>query len=166
MSDLKVLYLAAGYGVVDFPGVVYQDKFVKRDIGGDMLEIDFNGFDVILASPPCNFYSKAVSFQRLSNYSLETKHLLPGILEKLEKSDKKYIVENVINKKRMKDIILHSSSHYFEYGRHSYFTNVPFNCSNFQFSKCNINNISSFSRQGAGGVNDIFKYFLQVVSFN
>ena len=63
----------------------------------DMMNIDLNCYDYIVASPPCNYYSRA-NYRRLtSEYSQLTKHLLPDILLKCIRSDKPFIVENVRN---------------------------------------------------------------------
>ncbi len=111
--------------------IVYQDiekdKY-KADLGGDMLNIDLSGYDFIIATPPCNWWSKANPYYKKSKYALETKHLLPDIIEKLGKQTKPFIIENVINKKRMKennifDIANKYNLYIIFHGRHTYFTN-------------------------------------------
>jgi len=103
---MKILYLAAGHGQINSKhDVVYQDLIVKRDIGGDMLDVDLNGYDLIIATPPCNYYSHANWRYKTSDYSNKTKHLLPEIISKLESIDVPVIIENVINKKRMSSIL-------------------------------------------------------------
>lgn len=115
--------------------IIYQDiekdKY-KADLGGDMLTIDISGYDYIIATPPCNWWSKANPYYKKSEYSLKTKHLLPDIIEKLGKQNKPFIIENVINKKRMKEngifeLANKYNLHIIFYGRHTYFTNFYVN---------------------------------------
>ena len=160
---MKVIYLAAGYGKLKYKNVIYQDKYIKRDIGGDMLDVDLSKYQILLASPPCNYYSKANRVYLTSKYSLDTKHLLPNIINNFSKTFKPFIVENVINKKRMIDIINNFNGFYYEIGRHSYFTNIMFNLSNIKFKPCNIKYLSKKQRQGCGGVNEIFDYFIKYI---
>ena len=94
----KGIYLAACKARHDAHNIVYQDIEQERyncDLGGDMLEVDLTPYDYIIASPPCNYYSRANYRRETSEYSQKTKHLLPGILEKLGKQQKPFIVENV-----------------------------------------------------------------------
>ncbi|NLN50339.1 MAG: hypothetical protein GX149_01775, partial [Acholeplasmataceae bacterium] len=84
VNQMKILYLAAGHGSINTNHeVVYQDLIIKRDLGGDMLDIDLNGYDLIIATPPCNYYSRANYRRKTSKYSNDTKHLLPEIISKL-----------------------------------------------------------------------------------
>ena len=104
--------------------ILYQDINGKRDIPGDMLEIDLTIYDYIIATPPCNYYSKARG-NRCSDYSLKTKHLLPGILKKLVKQDKPFIVENVRNSKKFQQMGLYDLPCFiYIIGRHTYWTNI------------------------------------------
>jgi site-specific DNA-cytosine methylase len=160
---MKVLYLAAGYAVLKYNNVVYQDKFIKRDIGGDMMDVDLSIYDILIASPPCNYYSKANYRRNVSKYSLSTKHLLPDIIDKFVKTNKPFIVENVINKNLMKDIINNCGCFYFELGRHCYFTNIMIDISCVNQINDNIQNISKNKRQGGYNVNAVFDYFIQYI---
>ena len=128
---MKGIYLAAGNAVHSNYDIIYQDINNKRDIGGDMLDIELESFDYIIASPPCNYWSIARG-SRCSNYSILTKHLLPCIIDKCIKLSKPFIVENVKNNKRMTEngIIPRNDCIVFTHGRHIYFTNVPFEYSN------------------------------------
>lgn len=107
--------------------LVYQDINGKRDIGGDMLDVDLTPYDYVIATPPCNFWSQARG-NRCSQYSLDTMHLLPDIINKLVKLDKPFIVENVKNVKRMTQygILPRNDCYVFFVGRHTYFSNVRF----------------------------------------
>lgn len=163
---MKVIYLAAGSGEIDYKNTTYQDMYIKRDIGGDMLKININSYDIIIATPPCNYWSRARGNRKPSQYALDTKHLLPGIIEKLENQNKPYIIENVINKKLMKDIINNFSGHYYEIGRHSYFTNIMINFSKINQINENIKLINSKNRQGSINVKNVLDYFIKYVMEN
>lgn len=63
----------------------------------DMLAVDLDNYDFIIATPPCNYYSRANWRRNTSEYSLKTKHLLPDIIEKCSISGKPFIIENVRN---------------------------------------------------------------------
>lgn len=156
----KVLYLAAGKGKLTYPNVVYQDKFIKRDLGGDMLEVDLTGYDLIVASPPCNFYSRANYRRYTSKYSQETKHLLPETIKMLENLKIPVIVENVRNPNLLKDIIANTKLFYYEYGRHVYFTNRIFSFVGIHQELDNIQAKSVIDRQGGNNVNNVFNEFI------
>jgi site-specific DNA-cytosine methylase len=164
---MKIIYLAAFKAYHPNWNMDYQDINGKRNIPGDMLEVDLTPYDVIIATPPCNYYSRANYRREISIYSQKTKHLLPGILNKLIKLDKPFIVENVINRVRMKDIINSFNGWYYEIGRHSYFTNIPFNASHikqeydFKYGGVQLN--SKNNRQGGKQVHEIIEYWLNIV---
>lgn len=163
---MKVIYLASGHGVLDSVyDVTYNDYYVPRDLVCDMMQVDLSAFDILIASPPCNYWSKANYRRDISTYAQSTKHLLPGILEKFIKAGKPFIVENVINKKLMKDIInnLPFGVFYIELGRHCYFTNINFDISDLHFQCEHIKNLSVKNRQGSGGVNTVFNRFLSCI---
>jgi len=160
---MKIIYLASYHADLGIPDVVYQDKFVERDIMGDMLDVDLNAYDIIIATPPCNYWSKARGNLLKSDYALNTRKLLPGIIWKLMYQDKPYIVENVINKRSMRKILRYFNGHYYEIGRHSYFTNVPFNVLVSQTQQFNYG--GSYvglpgERQGGSNVNNVLKLWL------
>lgn len=170
----KVVYLAAGEAVISVPGcnIVYNDLYLNRDLKCNMLDVNLSDFDIVLASPPCNFYSRANYRRYTSNYSLLTKGLLPCILSDLIVLGRPFIVENVINKKLMSssDLLLKmliagevSGVFYYEFGRHCYFTNVDMSACSFEFEPSNVANVCSRKRQGSGGVNVVFSEFLNKV---
>ena len=170
----KVVYLAAGEAVIEVPGctIVYNDLYLNRDLKCNMLDVNLSEFDVVLASPPCNFYSRANYRRHISSYSLLTKNLLPCILSDLIVLGRPFIVENVINKKLMSscDSLLKMvisgevpGVFYYEFGRHCYFTNVDMSGCSFKFASSNVANVCSRKRQGSGGVNVVFSNFLNKV---
>ena len=92
---MKGIYLAAFKPLHPNYEMDYQDINGKRDIGGDMMEVDLTPYDFIIATPPCNWWSRANYRRNRSPYALQTKHLLPDIIKKLCEQDKPFIVENV-----------------------------------------------------------------------
>ena len=92
---IKGIYLAAGRALHPNHDIIYQDIDGKRDIGGDMLDIDISKYDYVIATPPCNWWSKANPYYWRSEYALKTRHLLPLILIKLAKADIPFVVECV-----------------------------------------------------------------------
>ena len=165
---MKILYLAAGHGQINSKhDVVYQDLIVKRDIGGDMLDVDLNGYDLIIATPPCNYYSRANYRRKTSKYSNDTKHLLPEIISKLESIDVPVIIENVLNKKRMSSILEKTSLFYNECGRHCYFTNRLVDFSSipqkydFEYGSKSVQKCSKKARQGGKNVQLVFEHYIE-----
>lgn len=161
---MKGIYLAAH--IADHPNydMDYQDITGKRDIDGDMMDVDLSKYDYIIATPPCNYWSRANYRRDESEYALKTKHLLPDILDKLRKQDKPYIVENVRNYELMKSWgMFEYNCFVYEYGRHTYWTNIPFNPSGISQENDNINNISSKDRQGGKNVHRVLEHWLEVI---
>lgn len=165
---IKIIYLASGEGIIDLPGVqvTYNDIKVQRDLVCDMLDVDLSDYDILLASPPCNYYSKANYRRDTSVYSLATRYLLPCIIYKFSISGKPFIIENVINKSLMKTIInsLPQGVTYNEAGRHCYFTNIDFDFKSLVISKdIAVDRVCSKKRQGSGGVNMVFEKVIESV---
>lgn len=129
---MKGIYLAACKARHFSYDIVYQDIDPKFhcDLGGDMLMVDLSNFDFIIATPPCNFWSRANPYYKRSVYSAITKHLLPSIILKCASQSKPFIIENVINKTRMTKygvmqlIDLYPELNYLEVGRHCYISNT------------------------------------------
>ena len=102
---MQGIYLAACKARHPNYNIIYQDidKKYNCDLSGDMLEIDLTPYDYIIATPPCNYWSKANPYYKTSEYALKTKDLLPAIIEKLALLNKPFIIENVKNFKRMSE---------------------------------------------------------------
>lgn len=131
---LKGIYLAACKARHKNYDLDYNDIDNKYNcnIIGDMLSVDLTKYDYIIATPPCNYYSRANYRRDKSEYSLSTMHLLPTILEKLSQLNKPFIVENVRNsilfeKQGIYDIARKYNLHVQIVGRHTYFTNTFIN---------------------------------------
>lgn len=162
---MKVIYLASYKAIIDRNDfdVVYQDKFIQRDVGGCMFDVDLSDYDIIIATPPCNYWSRANYRRDSSIYALDTKHLLPEILKKLENINKPYLVENVRNRVLMKEIIDNFKGFVYEVGRHTYFTNIMFNPTNVPQKKDYIKLISTKHRQGGENVATVIDLFLDCI---
>src|SRR5690554_752608 len=164
---MKGIYLASYKAYHEKYDLVYQDINGKRDLGGCMLSIDLSDYDFILATPPCNFWSRANYRRYTSKYSQATKHLLPDILDKLRKLGKPYIVENVRNEPLFKKYnILDKADYVYYYGRHTYWTNIPFNPYGIKQINDNIKDVSADKRQGGYNVKQVFDYWLDTLLFN
>lgn len=169
---MKVLYLASFTAEHKNFDVIYQDINGKRDISGDMLNVDLDPYDVIIATPPCNYWSRANYRRETSEYAQKTKHLLPTILEKLVLSGKIFIVENVRSPNLFKDAGLFNMDAYvYEYGRHTYWTNIPFNPNNIPQEKDwtyikgygSVRLHESKKNQGGDNVHAVIDYWLETV---
>ena len=183
---MKVIYLAAFKAYHPNYNITYQDINGQRDIDGDMLETNLDGYDVVIATPPCNYYSRANYRRETSEYSQKTKHLLPSILHKLVEIDKPFIVENVRNPKLFNNAGLDNLPVFkYIHGRHTYWTNVMFDPSNikqhneYKLKTCikledgtwyktgqtyiGVQNKASKNRQGGENVHNVIEYWLDVV---
>ncbi len=165
---MKIIYLASGYAKLQEPGVTYNDLIVPRENRQDMLEVDLNEYDILIATPPCNFYSYARGSKRPSEYALNTAHLLVDIIIKFYYTGKPFIVENVTNKTSMGFIWAMCSDlglYRFKHARHTYITNIKFDVSEvpkeFDFKKGGYF-INTFSdRQGGNQVSAIIDCFIK-----
>ena len=168
--SLKVIYLASGRAKLNYNNVVYNDYKEKRDLVCDMMTVDLNDYDILIATPPCNYYSRANYRRETSKYAQETKHLLPDIIDKFIKTGKPFIVENVRNKPLFKKLGLYDKNCLIcTHGRHTYWTNrfisiqdIP---QEFDF-KCIPNygcvRLKSYV-QGGKNVNDVLDRFISTV---
>lgn len=152
MNNPKVIYLASGKAKLEYPYVIYNDLYEDSDLKVDMLQVDLTDYDIILASPPCNYYSKARGNKKPSRYAEETKHLLPDIIEKCIDLGKPFIIENVRNKPLFKKLGYFTYPCYiYFHGRHTYWTNVMINFSHipqtFDFS-CGGHKLKSYIQGG------------------
>lgn len=160
---MKVIYLACGKARLNFPNVVYNDLFEDCDLKIDMMSVDLTPFDFILASPPCNYYSRARGNCPPSAYALETAHLLPDILNKLISSGKPFVVENVRNKPLFLKLGLFNFPCFvYFHGRHTYWTNIMIDfhhiSQSFDF-RYGGKKLKSYI-QGGDNVNNVFDFIL------
>lgn len=135
-----------------------------RDLSGDMLSVDLEPYDLLIATPPCNYYSRGNYRRETSEYSQKTKHLLPEVIKLFKETGKPFIVENVINKPLMADIIKYCKENnifYKELGRHSYFTNIDIDISGLPQIIYIVENTHPRDRQGGINVNNTFNYIIK-----
>ena len=165
---MKEIYLAAYKANHPTYEIVYQDINGNRDIPGNMLDINLKEYDYIIATPPCNYYSKARGSNPPSDYAFRTKHLLPEIIKKLMNFNKPFIVENVRNFPKFDQIGLFNLHLYVYFiGRHTYWTNIMFNPSNikqqYDFTQGGNIRIPGINTQGGKNVHRVIEYWLKVI---
>lgn len=172
---MKGIYLAACKARHYNYCLVYQDIDTKYncDLGGDMLDVDLEQFDYIIATPPCNWWSQANPYYWHSEYALKTRHLLPLILIKCAKSGKPFLVECVKNLKRYKenrilDICTMFDIKYQVVGRHVYFTDKLYDLDcpqiqDFRYGGRRVNNDGY--NQGGTNVHNVVERFLAFVTY-
>lgn len=168
----SILYGCCFKADLHIPGITYVDIIPNLNkscnceyLQQDIREINFNDYDIILCSPPCNYYSRANYRRDSSDYALRTKDLLPLCINKAYRSGKPFMIENVRNKNLFKKLQIPNDIFIYEYGRHTYFTNVMIDLNGVPQDEGtnNIQNISTNHRQGGFSVNSVFKWFLSVV---
>lgn len=162
---MKGIYLAAYKAQHSNYDIVYQDIDGSRDIGGDMLTIDLKPYDYVIATPPCNWWSRANPYYWFSEYALKTRHLLPLTLIKLAKNGKPFIVEGVKNFKRYGENGIFRICERFNIkwqavGRHIYFTNININLEcpqiqDFRYGGHRVNNDGH--NQGGTNVHNVIE---------
>lgn len=65
----KGIYLASCRARHPNYNIIYQDiekEKYNSDIGGDMMEVDLSAYDFVIASPPCNWWSRANPYYKTS----------------------------------------------------------------------------------------------------
>ena len=159
---MKGIYLASKEHRIKNVNMDYNDIENYEGINkpGDMLKINIEEYDYVIATPPCNYYSRANYRRETSKIAQKTKHLLPGILKKLENYNKPFIVENVLNSR-----LLPKTNYYeFEFGQHHYYTNVFMLIYDKSFAKKqNKQNKSYGKRDNNENVDLIIKLFLETI---
>lgn len=173
---MKGIYLGAYKALHKDYDIDYQDINGQRDIPGDMMDIDLSEYDYIIATPPCNWWSRANWRRDSSEYSLKTKHLLIDILHKLCNQSKPFIVENVKNKKFYKEYGLFDLGlNVYFVGRHTYWSNIKLDCSDIvQVPKVDFKNgkkrflssqnLARKDRQGGEEVHEVIERFLETIN--
>lgn len=155
--------------LIDYVDIIPNLKKSKgRYICSSIENINFNDYDIILCSPPCNFYSRAAG-NRHSDYALKTRHLLPFCINEAYKTGKPFIVENVRNRKYMFNLDIPNDVIIIEYGRHTYFTNILFNIQSavqrqdfkMHGHVIKYDDMPDLSHQGGFNVNNVFVEFLK-----
>lgn len=168
------IYLGAYKAAHPNYNIVYQDINGKRDLGGDMMDIDLTKFDYIIATPSCNYWSRSNYRRDKSNYSLKIKHLLPDILKKLCAQDKPFIVENVRSGRMFSEIGLFELPCFIYFiGRHTYWTNIMISCDIEQRQDflnggyvIKYDDMNNCEHQGGYNVHNVIEMFLYTINAN
>lgn len=143
------------------PGLKKTNKC--KYICEDIRNINFNNYDLIICSPPCNYYSRANWRRDKSLYALTTKDLLPYCINAAYKTNKPFIIENVRNKNMMFNLDIPKDIFIYEFGRHTYFTNIMIDLTGLPQIFDNIRFTNTKKRQGGFNVNTVFNYWLEYV---
>lgn len=161
------IYLGAYKAFHPNYNITYQDINGCRDLDGDMMDIDLSPYDFVIATPPCNYYSRANYRRNSSQYSIKTAHLLPDILHKLINLDKPFIVENVRSSRLFKELGLFELPNTFVifHCRHTYWTNIAFNY--LVKNECiHIDQLNKTQRQGGNEVHNVIESWLYNLHHN
>lgn len=86
-------------------------------------DVDLKKYDFIIATPPCNYYSRANYRRDISSIALATRHLLPYCLKAAMETRKPFLIENVVNASLLPQP---SGCFAFVWGEHTFYTNVFF----------------------------------------
>jgi hypothetical protein len=119
-------------------------------------------FDFLIATPPCNFYSRANYRRWTSQIALSTKDLLPLCLSAFIQSCKPFLVENV-NNKSLLPVEFDKFCYRFNFGGHTFFTNVYFDISDLTAKHENKQFVCRSKRDGNYNVHVIIDRFLYVI---
>ena len=174
---MKGIYLASYTAYHPGYDIDYQDINGKRDLPGDMMDYDLRNYDFIIATPPCNWWSRANYRRNTSEYALSTKHLLPDILHKLCEINKPWIVENVRNKKQFQEHgLLNLPCFVYFVGRHTYWSSIRLKLSDIDVLQHAITdykngkkrylssqNLPREKRQGGTEVHQVIERFLKTI---
>lgn len=137
--------------IINFPGI---------DFCCDFREVDLTPYDYYIATPPCNYYSRANWRRETSFDALFTKDFLPLILSVFSKQSKPFIIENVCNS----TLLPKSSLYEFDFGNHHFYTNVFLLVPDKSFSVFqNKQYVSRSKRDGNYNVDFILKLFLEAI---
>ena len=147
---------------IDYNDIKKTSEYIN--VIDDMLNVDLSKYDYIIATPPCNYWSRANYRRETSRYAQATKHLLIDIIDKLIKLDKPFIVENVRNNPLMnKYNLLDKDCYILQHGRHTYWTNIMFDTTSIKQIIDNVENKSRSNRQGGLNVYNVIERFLKVI---
>lgn len=162
----KGVYLCARldrYNDIGFD-IDYNDIDPKYRCGltCDCQDIDLARYDFIIATPPCNYYSKANYRRDSSKVALLTKHLLPYCLEYCTFLQKPFIIENV-NNVNLLPKKFDKYCYRFTFGGHTFWTNVYFDYSDLIPVKQFKADVTRSKRDGNYNVHCIINRFLETL---
>ena len=162
---------------LDYNDIIKSSKHIN--IICDMLTVDLAAYDYLIATPPCNYWSRCNYRRDISSYAINTKDLLLDVLKKFVLSCKPFIVENVRSSKLFKKFGIFKFCNdngifiYF-YGRHTYFTNVMINFNgviqrqDFLNGGVRIKYHDDYSKYNQGGFNvhNVIDYWIEYTIAN
>lgn len=159
---LGIYLCARKHRLLDYD-IVYNDiiSYDGIDIVSDCRSVSLLPFDYIICTPPCNYYSRANYRRDISKIALETKDILPYMINKCILSGKPFLIENVLN-----DSLLPKADCFtYKFGNHIYYTNVLL-CmvSKDLFVKQNKANVCRNKRDGNYNVDLIIRLFLEIIN--
>lgn len=170
---MKGIYLFANRARHQEHEIIYNDSEDKYncDITGNALDVQLDEYDFIIATPPCNWWSRANYRRNTSPYALATKELLPKTIEKLANQNKPFIIENVKNKTRMEEegifTLIKKHKLYCQHvGRHIYISNIwcELDCPQIQdFKEHGILINGDKYRQGGTNVHRVIEKWLAYI---
>lgn len=177
-SDSVGIYLAANIARHPNYLIIYQDidPLYHCDIGGSMLDVDLSPFDFIIATPPCNFWSKLNFSYLTSQYALKTRNLLPDTIKMLAGLNKPFLIENVKNITRFEkygifDLIRSYGLFTIIHGRHIYISNFDisflktvYQIQDFKYGGIRVN--QDGYNQGGTNVHNIIEAWLEYIHNN
>ena len=170
---MKGIYLFANRARHPNHDIVYNDveEKYKCDITANAFDVQLDEYDFIIATPPCNWWSKANYRRDSSPYALATKQLLPETIKRLAKQSKPFIIENVRNRPLMLkegviDLIIKNKLFSQIVGRHLYISNVwcELECPQVQDFKSNgiLINKDGY-RQGGTNVHRVIEKWINYI---
>lgn len=125
-------YAKAGFEVVGVdiePQPNYPFTFIQADALDILKDLDFiSQFDVIHASPPCQFYSKCKHMAKdKEQYLNNHQDLIPIVRELLIKTGKPYVIENVEGSTLLNPISLSGTQfeHIYTQRKRLFESNIP-----------------------------------------
>ena len=140
----------------------------KPDIVGDVVEVPLDNYQILMATPTCNYYT-TLRRNLASQYALNTRHLLPVLIKKYAETGKPFIIENVINQRRMANFLynLPKGVYFYKHGRHSYFTNVELPLLQNVYQRHEyVKDLKNSERQGGFNVEIVLEHFIDTVLGN
>ena len=164
---MKGLYLCSREHRIPGYEIIYNDivNYPGIDLCMDIRDIRLkdlvnNNIDYIIATPPCNFYSRANYRRESSIVAQETKDLLPYCLALCIKSGLPFIIENVMNS----TLLPKSNLYEFDFGQYHFYTNVFMLVPDKSYAVSqNKQNVTRSKRDGNKNVDLIIKLFLELV---
>lgn len=164
---LKGVYLCSrehripGYDI-DYNDVVYR---YQVDICCSCECINLGAYDYIIATPPCNFWSRANWRRYTSDVARLTKHLLPYCLSACLRIGKPFLIENVRSDNLFKEFDdLSLQCYVYKFGNHTFWTNIELDLSDLIPIRQNKQYLSRKQRDNNYNVHIVIIRFLETIT--